>query len=196
MLSLNESQTHTADPGVCRVSVRRNWFGIAEARGRLGACLLALLTLLALPSLSVADEALRQQLEQLRDQGRPMIFGVTLASAPVLDTARPLFAMANVLYESGLCLTSNLAKAVPNDWGEIKPTDKPSLMIDDFSQGCEDWIWVPDDGDWWAYMPDSQYRYEAPKKSGEYELRFYWDDAGDKDWRSKLTFHVDEGCPQ
>lgn len=65
------------------------------------------------------------------------------------------------------------------------PSSNPSM----------DWIWVPDDKDWWTYMPNSEYQYQAPEKTGSYELKFYWNDAGDKDTRSSLTFQVSNSCP-
>lgn len=63
------------------------------------------------------------------------------------------------------------------------------------SNPSKDWIWVPEDGDWWVYMPQSEYLYDAPEQSGSYELRFYWNDGEDKDWRSRLTFQVSASCP-
>ena len=44
-----------------------------------------ILMLLALPALAVADETLRQRLEQLRAEDDPKVASVRLASAPVLD---------------------------------------------------------------------------------------------------------------
>lgn len=62
------------------------------------------------------------------------------ASLPVLDTKQPLFAFANVLYESGVCLSSNLVAVVPDDLGAARATDAPTLVIDDFSHGVEGWV--------------------------------------------------------
>ena len=48
------------------------------------------------------------------------------ASLPVHDTKQPLFAFANVLYESGVCLSSNLVSVVPDDLGAPgRPTPRP-----------------------------------------------------------------------
>jgi hypothetical protein len=66
-----------------------------------------------------------------------------------------------------------------------KPSNNPSM----------DWIWVPDDNDWWTYMPDSKYSYQAPDKVRTYDLKFYWNDAEDKDCRSSLVFEVSHYCP-
>jgi hypothetical protein len=62
------------------------------------------------------------------------------ASLPVLAADQPLFAFANVHYESGICLSSPLVTAIPAQLGKAKATDKPSLLIDDFAHGTDDWI--------------------------------------------------------
>ena len=58
-----------------------------------------------------------------------------------------------------------------------------------------DWVWVPDDKDWWSRMPKSKLLYQAPEKKGSYEMKFYWCDAADENWRSRLTFQVSDSCP-
>ncbi len=62
------------------------------------------------------------------------------ALMPVIDVSRPLFAFANVNYESGVSITSNLASVTPAALGKAKATDKPTLSIDDFSGGVGDWV--------------------------------------------------------
>jgi dienelactone hydrolase len=62
------------------------------------------------------------------------------ASLPVHDTRRPLFAFANVLYESGVALSSNLVAVVPDDLGAAQATDAPTAVIDDFSGGIDGWV--------------------------------------------------------
>ena len=62
------------------------------------------------------------------------------ASLPVHDTKQPLFAFANVLYESGVCLSSTLVTVVPDDLGAARATDVPTTVIDDFSHGTDGWV--------------------------------------------------------
>ena len=54
-----------------------------------------------------------------------------------LDPRDRLFAFANVLYESGICLSSNFQAVVPAELGPAKATDRPSLLIGDFSHGLD-----------------------------------------------------------
>ena len=74
---------------------------------------------------------------------------------PVFDSAEPLFAFANVTYEMPralpprpgteatkfLTLSSEYRAAYPEDLrkSKIKPTERPSRLIDDFSRGWRDW---------------------------------------------------------
>ena len=62
------------------------------------------------------------------------------AGLPVHDTKQPLFAFANVVYESGVCLSSNLVSVVPDDLGAARATDTPTTVIDDFSDGIDGWV--------------------------------------------------------
>lgn len=62
------------------------------------------------------------------------------ADLPILDPSQPLFAFANVLYESGVCLSTNLVPVVPSELGDARTTDQPSLVIDDFSTGTDGWV--------------------------------------------------------
>jgi dienelactone hydrolase len=63
-----------------------------------------------------------------------------IAELPILDPRQPLFAFANVFYESGVCLSTNLVSVVPSTLGHAKATDRPSLLIDDFGTGTEGWV--------------------------------------------------------
>jgi dienelactone hydrolase len=62
------------------------------------------------------------------------------ASLPVHDSKQPLFAFANVVYESGVCLSSNLVTVVPDDLGVARTTDVSTAVIDDFSHGIDGWV--------------------------------------------------------
>lgn len=77
-----------------------------------------------------------------------------IASLPILSLDQPLFAFANVFYRlerpepvlqdraaDRYALSSLLHTAAPAELREarVKPTDAPSLLIDDFSQGYQDW---------------------------------------------------------
>ena len=48
------------------------------------------------------------------------------ASFPILDPTQPLFAFANVVYESGVCLSTNLVSVVPCELGQARATDSLS----------------------------------------------------------------------
>jgi dienelactone hydrolase len=76
------------------------------------------------------------------------------AKLPILAVDHPLFAFANVVYPlkkaesepharptEQYAISSMLHTAVPTDLkkAEVKVTDKPSLLIDDFSHGWQDW---------------------------------------------------------
>jgi dienelactone hydrolase len=62
------------------------------------------------------------------------------ASLPIHDTKQPLFAFGNVLYESGICLSSNFVSVVPADLGNARATDVSTPLIDDFSHGVDGWV--------------------------------------------------------
>jgi hypothetical protein len=59
---------------------------------------------------------------------------------PVLDTRQPLFAFANVVYGSGVCLSSNLVSVIPDDLGRARATDAPTTLIDDVANGVDGWV--------------------------------------------------------
>ncbi len=62
------------------------------------------------------------------------------ASLPVHDTKQPLFAFANVVYESGVCLSTNLVRVVPGELGAARATDVATDVIDDFAGGIDGWV--------------------------------------------------------
>jgi alpha-beta hydrolase superfamily lysophospholipase len=62
------------------------------------------------------------------------------AALPVMDVRKHLFAFANVHYKRGMCLTSNLAAAIPAKLGEAKATDAPSMQIADFSEDLDGFL--------------------------------------------------------
>ena len=66
--------------------------------------------------------------------------GAWSASLPVLDTKQPLFAFANVTYQSGICLSSQLVTVIPAELGEARATDTQSTTIDDSSDGLDGWV--------------------------------------------------------
>ncbi len=66
--------------------------------------------------------------------------GTWTAALPVHDTRKPLFAFANVLYDSGICLSSNLVTVIPNDLGKARATENSTERIDDFSEGFDVWV--------------------------------------------------------
>jgi acetyl esterase/lipase len=94
------------------------------------------------------------------------------ARLPVLDTASPLFAYANVLYAldkpvtgadyyyrtytaNAFSLASNLHTMTPAEFKEagMKTTIKPSLLIESFADGWEDGWFTYDLAEVWPSMP-------------------------------------------
>jgi dienelactone hydrolase len=68
--------------------------------------------------------------------------GAWAARLPLTVENQSLYAFANVLYDSGLSLSTNVAIATPEalrDAG-IQATDPQSLLIEDFQGGSEDWF--------------------------------------------------------
>ncbi len=63
-----------------------------------------------------------------------------IARLPIEDPRQPLFAFANVIYVSGVCLSTNLVSVVPSTLGHARATDQPSLLIDDFATGTDGWV--------------------------------------------------------
>ncbi|HZL87325.1 MAG TPA: prolyl oligopeptidase family serine peptidase, partial [Pirellulaceae bacterium] len=62
------------------------------------------------------------------------------AELPVMDVQQPLYAFANVVYQSGICLSSMMSTVKPADLGAARATDQPNDLIDDFSGGIGDWV--------------------------------------------------------
>jgi len=60
-----------------------------------------------------------------------------IAALPISNPQDRLFGFANVIYESGICLTSDFQAVRPADLGAAKATDIPSLLIGDFSHGLD-----------------------------------------------------------
>jgi dienelactone hydrolase len=63
-----------------------------------------------------------------------------IAELSIFDPGQPLFAFGNVLYNSGICLSTNLVSVLPSELGHAKATDRPSLLIDDFATGTDGWV--------------------------------------------------------
>ena len=59
------------------------------------------------------------------------------ASLPILSPQDRLFGFANVVYPSGLCLSSNFQAVIPSKLGPAKATDQRSLVIGDFNRGID-----------------------------------------------------------
>ena len=62
------------------------------------------------------------------------------ARLPVLDTKQPLFAFANVTYDSSVCLSSNLVTVIPAELGDARATDTQSSVIVESSQDFGGWV--------------------------------------------------------
>ncbi len=102
-----------------------------------------------------------------------------IAQLPTIDVAEPLFVFANVFYDSGLCLSSTLVSFVPSVLGNARATDETSLLIDDFSDGYADWIFVP------AYTDPNRsdtYLRTADGPDGKKGFTFNKDLCGDRFW--------------
>ena len=102
------------------------------------------------------------------------------ASLPILAVDQPLFAFANVVYKSKqvasepyarpteqFAISSMLHTAVPDrlKTAEVKATDEPSLLIDDFTHGWRDWYTLsPDNPHHWEF---STRKLTDPKWQGQ-----------------------------
>jgi dienelactone hydrolase len=60
-----------------------------------------------------------------------------VASLPILDPTDRLFALANVSYDSGVCLSSNFQAVIPATLGPARATDRTSVQIGDFRFGTD-----------------------------------------------------------
>ena len=63
-----------------------------------------------------------------------------IAELSIPDPRQPLFAFANVLYNSGVCVSTNLVSVIPSEHRHAKATDIPLLLIDDFATGTDGWV--------------------------------------------------------
>ncbi len=64
------------------------------------------------------------------------------ASLPVMDTWETLRAFANVTYESGVCLSTNLRRVIPGQLGKARSTLSWTSLVDDCREGPENWVYV------------------------------------------------------
>lgn len=64
------------------------------------------------------------------------------AAVPVMDAAEPLHAFANVHYRSGVCLTSNLLRAVPAQLGPARATLEWTPLLEHGRDGLENWFYT------------------------------------------------------
>lgn len=64
------------------------------------------------------------------------------ADAPVMNPWEPLVAFANVTYADGVCLSSNLARAIPGQLGKARATLTPSLEWTQGRDGLEYWFFT------------------------------------------------------
>jgi hypothetical protein len=60
-----------------------------------------------------------------------------IASLPISNPEDRLFGFANVIYDSGVCLSSNFKVVKPAELGKARATDGPSLVIGDFGHGLD-----------------------------------------------------------
>ncbi|MEI6807642.1 MAG: dienelactone hydrolase family protein [bacterium] len=58
------------------------------------------------------------------------------ASLPVLNVRKRMFAFAEACYKRGMSMAGNFEVVIPSELGQAKATDKPSLVISDFTK---DW---------------------------------------------------------
>jgi hypothetical protein len=65
------------------------------------------------------------------------------ASLPVVSVWDRASVFANVLYDSGLCLSTKLSKELPGQLGKARATLALTLAIDDGSVGYENWFFGP-----------------------------------------------------
>jgi dienelactone hydrolase len=121
-----------------------------------------------------------------------------LASLPVLDASRPLFAFANVDYESGVCLSSSFVSVIPARLGPAKATDTSTLLIDDFKHGAVDWYTrSPATDPDYVEVPTFKVADGPDGKSGITSVQFaplHTHKVGDPKWRgpdgARLQFQV------
>lgn len=116
------------------------------------------------------------------------------AKLPILTTERPLFAFANVVYRlesavaaaphdratEAFALSSRLHTVAAQELqaAGVQATDQPSLLIDDFSRGFQDWYLLsPENPHHWEF---STRKINDPKWRGLAESRLTLDVQSDK----------------
>jgi dienelactone hydrolase len=115
------------------------------------------------------------------------------AKLPVLSVDQPLFAFANVAYRlkkqesepfarptERYAISSMLHTVAPKDLqrAEVKPTDKPNRLIDDFAHGWRDWYTLsPENPHHWEY---STRKLADPKWQGQEGRRLTLDVQAEK----------------
>ncbi len=127
-----------------------------------------------------------------------------IAELSISDPRRPLFAFANVLYTSGVCLSTNLVSVIPSELGHAKVTDRPSLLIDDFATGTDGWVTSSPATDPIPPVPDLLTSAVGPEgKAGITVTRpiaLTTHKLGDPKWRgpenAKLQFQVHVRAPK
>ncbi len=62
-----------------------------------------------------------------------------MAQAPVLSSTTNFYAFANVYYQNGICLSSDLIRQRLNPKQATPRAEETSLLIDDFSNGIQSW---------------------------------------------------------
>lgn len=119
--------------------------------------------------------------------------GSWIASLPVADTGKQVFAFANIAYGSGIVISSNLSVAVPAELGSAKATDSPSGILFDASGELDS-----DTAGWVTNSPGTNpippvpvplktIRWKDGRKAlalqGNYSLHTY--KVGDSKWRGR-----------
>jgi dienelactone hydrolase len=120
------------------------------------------------------------------------------ADLPVMDPRQPLFAFANVLYESGVCLSTNLVSVVPAELGDARATDRASLVFADDEGGTDGWVTSSPATDPIPPVPNLLAATVAPDGkrgvSGTRPISLTTHKPGDPKWRgpegAKLQFEV------
>ncbi len=119
-------------------------------------------------------------------------------SLPILDVNEPVFAFANVLYTSGICLSSPLVTKTPAKLGRAIATDSTSLLLGDFANGTDGWTTTSPTPDPLPPIPCLIVNAVGPDGRngittlGQIPLRTY--KVGDPKWRApdgaKLEFQI------
>jgi dienelactone hydrolase len=83
--------------------------------------------------------------------------GQARASLPVAGVDSPIHAYATVYYERGIALSSAPVAVKAGDLGEVRATDEPTSVIDDFSEGIDAWCAVRGGGTGFVIPPACTY---------------------------------------